>query len=1363
MKKLSKLVTTILKGALFCILLASCENFMKGGDIRKEIEEVMAYNNALECDVLFRMDSGQMGEILGTETRTMREGYDTEIQFEIYTTDYVFVDLQAVSQDNKDESRADFVKIQELSRDDTKGKYKYKVTLLKQAKDILIRPVCKEKPKLGEIIPAVSSQSWPQDTSIEINFSKPVKKESFGDFSCISIYADDDLKDQYFSTPILSEDGKTLYIHTKQDEHILAPDGTKKLETIHISYDFTNVVDAEGLKLTAKGSHEYKINRNFTGEQTVAVWIPSDTADFGNCGRFTTPGGKECTVKYTVDFQFNLNKSDYVFLGFNAISNDTHESLNQFVTINEIDYNDETGVYKANIRVNKECDDILIIPEYKKLPAVTGHEPNNMNEQSSNTPIVIHFNMPMEEADAAQSLFTKENISLIYKDSAGNNTDMRDYFEDPVFDSTKQTLTIVPKIFADPAQKDIEQFILRDKKVPYADINVSFSENIVVNEVDRNGNKLALRQDSKSRFAVRYKADIERIAPAKVDFFVSAKEVTFENAGTFAAAKKFTEDPLSAIEDDDDKILQNRTKGKIWIYGKYYDKDSGVKTVYVTEKRTNDVSGAEVSEQTRTTSYSLLIPKGANFKTDTNGNTEFIIPYNTKSEGGAVNISLAVEDGCYNHDAAQDDGVVVIKDCGVFEIAYLSSEYKILDEMPLCNDSDIVKFTIETEELFSDGGMKRKRQKLYKKVYKNFRIAVTEENDIIHSYISYTDKDGLDAIANFTFNTKHGVWYYDMDSFYEDPQYVDYSVLQAELSGLDLENSGGKEFTLVVTDDIGNINRKTYSIPQKPVPAAKESFTDKWGKEGYLVYFGQREADDTLHLIQIDSEGDASDLVSLSLFPEAPYTMYSDYTYKAYFSREDSSTGASIRGPVCEVFDVNFSPTSLEQVEVTEITYAKHPNSEDTDVTVHIATDSWEKYDSIYFTVKDNEKTKKYFKQGEFAASFTEETYFLYKKTYKLTIIGTKNSETTVPLELETTILSGEEYDNCKPDIFHRDMRYSTLTWIFTNDYYFNPPFNRLDMYDRVYLGSVSDYGSGADYINIKVGNGDTELTYTMDDWLIRQVPMNYYPYDDNTHWDCLFIPVWDMEDDRLGNMNGAQEYSDGYGNYFPFSVTNVSYTIFDKAGNSHEYTSNDGSYNINFKKVDKPTYTLTENASNVTCAPSASESVYVYALEKQEDEYVWNLLDSATTYSFSQKSIHKLIVEKKLTNDTERSNDFGFSDPLYVCIGQGENLKASSGKYDYILPMSGTKKSVLVSSDATTFVHTLVTKRPYSECKDWDEEKWEHHRRHIGDYQMDFSETDHSPQKYTIPVGEMDSGDCYVVIAHFADGSTAMSEVMQK
>ncbi len=1320
MKKLSKLLNTILGGALFCIVLASCDNFMTGGNIRKEIEEVMAYNNALECDVLFRMDSGNMGEILGTETRTMREGYDTEIQFEIYTTDYVFVELQAVSQDNKDESRADFVKIQELSRDDTKGKYKYKVTLLKQAKDILIRPVCKEKPKLGEIIPAVSSQNWPQDTSIEINFSKPVKKESFGDFSCISIYADDDLKDQYFSTPILSEDGKTLYIHTKQDEHILAPDGTKKLETIHISYDFTNVVDAEGLKLTAKGSHEYKINRNFTGEQTVAVWIPSDTADFGNCGRFTTPGGKECTVKYTVDFQFNLNKSDYVFLGFNAISNDTHESLNQFVTINEIDYNDETGVYKANIRVNKECDDILIIPEYKKLPAVTGHEPNNMNEQSSNTPIVINFNMPMEEADAVQSLFTKENISLVYKDSAGNNTDMRDYFENPVFDSTKQTLTIVPKIFADPAQKDIEQFILRDKKVPYADINVSFSENIVVNELDRQGNKLALKQDSKSRFAVRYKADIEQIAPAKVDFFVSASEITFEKAATFAANKKFTEEALSEIENNNDKILQNRTKGKIWIYGKYYDKDSGVKTVYVTEKRTNDVSGDEVSEQAQTTPYTVLNSNGASFKTDKDGNTEFVIPYSITAEDGAITIAVVVEDACGNFDENESQSLTAIKD-----------SYVDLSELNIENTPEnltSIWFTQTGHPYINDNSESNRWTNLKKVVYGSCVIPETS----LKVECLYTDDSGVTHAEDFLYEPVYSfVWTVDINTSgsYTDKKW--------SLDLKNIANVSGKTFTVRVTDDIGNISTKDFTFPPLPVLlSVEEGYSNGYPNINFShEIMATKNDSDNYHLILFAAEEFPNKKIGekytyaneprLTWVPEGK-----KFYVKNTFSKQQDSYG--LYGESSPVFESTITASSLDPVEVTDITYAKSSRPEYTDVTVHIAADSWEKYDSIYM----NYTSDVFFERGELSCTTQIYTARLFGEVWDIKVMAEKQGGSVPVNTIHTVDFSSNQsynkYDNISPSFgylggtYNFDYLPATRTHFGTS----------VDLNDYLmFTNTLSDIGTGLSHFTVKNLDTGGEQTFRLEG--IYYDPTNKY----------VFFPKWDLEKD-----------------------SDFILYAYDNNGNVAEQLPTRNPIIGELPEI-------TEfNGNIITTAPSSKDYYLWYCYT-----YEYNDSDSDGVYSWEQKQNKKVIstyttrlnrsylgvsmatghfykVIYQVQGNSGTAFTYDNSVPRYYYYGS-----QNTGDYDLILANGSSKDSVAISSDAPVFVQTLTTKYTYEECKTWSRQKWQRNRRHIGEKVIQFDADNHAAKRYNIPINEIDSGDCYCVIAHFADGSTAMSEVMQK
>ena len=122
-------------------------------------------------------------------------------------------------------------------------------------------------------------------------------------------------------------------------------------------------------------------------------------------------------------------------------------------------------------------------------------------------------------------------------------------------------------------------------------------------------------------------------------------------------------------------------------------------------------------------------------------------------------------------------------------------------------------------------------------------------------------------------------------------------------------------------------------------------------------------------------------------------------------------------------------------------------------------------------------------------------------------------------------------------------------------------------------------------------------------------------------------------------------------------------------------------------------------------------------------------------------------------------SSSMQLSVPIYVYTGSA----STTGKYNLILANGGSKDSVAVSSDAPVFVHTVITQKPYSTCKNWNAQEWETFQKHCGDMYMSFSSSDHTPQRYDIPMSEINAGECYVVIAHFADDKTQMSEVMQK
>lgn len=52
-KPSSKFLSTLLGGVFLCVIFSACDNFMRAGDIRKEVETAIEYNNALSCTVNF--------------------------------------------------------------------------------------------------------------------------------------------------------------------------------------------------------------------------------------------------------------------------------------------------------------------------------------------------------------------------------------------------------------------------------------------------------------------------------------------------------------------------------------------------------------------------------------------------------------------------------------------------------------------------------------------------------------------------------------------------------------------------------------------------------------------------------------------------------------------------------------------------------------------------------------------------------------------------------------------------------------------------------------------------------------------------------------------------------------------------------------------------------------------------------------------------------------------------------------------------------------------------------------------------------------------------------------------------------------
>ena len=141
------------EGMIYCVallltstLFISCENFLNGGDVRHEIEDIIAYNNAKIVNVSLSCDSS-IGTLFPNQTYQARLGYEFEIQFIPNTNEYQIKDFskifEAVSlRDDSDRSEYVQIQIKEQSQEDKKsGVYRASITVIKETDDIKIRPV----------------------------------------------------------------------------------------------------------------------------------------------------------------------------------------------------------------------------------------------------------------------------------------------------------------------------------------------------------------------------------------------------------------------------------------------------------------------------------------------------------------------------------------------------------------------------------------------------------------------------------------------------------------------------------------------------------------------------------------------------------------------------------------------------------------------------------------------------------------------------------------------------------------------------------------------------------------------------------------------------------------------------------------------------------------------------------------------------------------------------------------------------------------------------------------------------------------------------------------------------------------------
>lgn len=325
MKKLTSLFkTTVLLFWGLCAIagLSSCENFLKGADVKAQLEYEIAYANAKDCKVYLSQDSGY-GSFLAGGQLNCKVGYESQVQFTLKNQSYIFKGLRAVSTTDKTVSRNDCVEFKTIQSDDEKGVYKLSVKILKAAADILIEPVCHEFPSVASYSPQYSSNGVVSNSVIQCDFNVELDPLPQGS---VSIFCGSENITSLYKEPELSEDKKAIIIKPVSSEisAFIKNRGVGFVEiTVSLSPAITSTQDREVYNLIQNGKSSFQLRLNPVIDNNAPAFIPDSFK--ATASRQAMENGDYYDLSYKWDDQGEItNKAiDSVFFSFDVYENES--------------------------------------------------------------------------------------------------------------------------------------------------------------------------------------------------------------------------------------------------------------------------------------------------------------------------------------------------------------------------------------------------------------------------------------------------------------------------------------------------------------------------------------------------------------------------------------------------------------------------------------------------------------------------------------------------------------------------------------------------------------------------------------------------------------------------------------------------------------------------------------------------------------------------------------------------------------------------------------------------------------------------------------------------------------------------------
>jgi len=315
--------TLVLALAFVLTALVGCDNFMSSDDdFKKKLKDEVKVANAPKIQLRVQSESGT-----GTVSPNGLTTVKVEVPFDLLfqpSNDYGFTRWEAFSTENTAEPLSGVVSFENPESTETKA------TLLVTRNDILIRPICVERPRVSGTNPTSGRVDVVRNYPAKIYFSQEMDPASFefddgskrrdGKFKNIEIsglFGDPDTAEyepyeQYFNEPELnvSRTGKTLTIQPM--------DGNlpRSYSVIRITIK-KDVTDVNGLGMAQDVSFEYTLNNQQDKSPPV---IDTDELKGGRTNAFEFPSDVSTHRTKNEPVWLSVSASDAATGGGNVIS-----------------------------------------------------------------------------------------------------------------------------------------------------------------------------------------------------------------------------------------------------------------------------------------------------------------------------------------------------------------------------------------------------------------------------------------------------------------------------------------------------------------------------------------------------------------------------------------------------------------------------------------------------------------------------------------------------------------------------------------------------------------------------------------------------------------------------------------------------------------------------------------------------------------------------------------------------------------------------------------------------------------------------------------------------------------------------------